>query len=274
MSAVEICQFEDAVASLHDYFDTIEKGMQVLLRKAYEENPALPETNSSELEGWIILGSGQALCGSFDTVIAHYSNQMKTESTMSDLSVYCCGERLSDLLKNQDVKIDRTFRVPGSVAAINGSVLDLILGIEKWQTEKSIQCIRVFHNKSVPKKGFIPGSQIILPPNEVWLNSMKKKTWPSRTIPQFKDDPGTLFRNLLRQYLFVSLYQAFAESLAAEYGSRLSAMQRAEQKIDERLGQLQQEYTSERQSMINEELLDIQAGFEAILSREQGDKTT
>lgn len=40
MSAVEIYQFEEAVESLRDYFDTIEMGMQVVLKKVFEESTA------------------------------------------------------------------------------------------------------------------------------------------------------------------------------------------------------------------------------------------
>ena len=37
----------------------------------------------------------------------------------------------------------------------------------------------------------------------------------------------------VREYLFVSLFKACAESLAAENASRLAAMQRAEKNIDD-----------------------------------------
>ena len=47
-------------------------------------------------------------------------------------------------------------------------------------------------------------------------------------------DETQLFRALIREYLFVSLYRAFAESLASENASRLASMQVAERNIDDR----------------------------------------
>ena len=45
-------------------------------------------------------------------------------------------------------------------------------------------------------------------------------------------------RALIREYLFISLFRACAESLASENASRLAAMQRADKNIDESLENL------------------------------------
>lgn len=69
---------------------------------------------------------------------------------------------------------------------------------------------------------------------------------------------------LVREYLFVSLFRACAQSMASENASRLAAMQRAEKNIDELLDELHQGYNRLRQGSIDEELFDVIAGFEAL----------
>jgi F-type H+-transporting ATPase subunit gamma len=69
---------------------------------------------------------------------------------------------------------------------------------------------------------------------------------------------------LIREYLFISLFRACAESLASENASRLAAMQRAEKNIDELLEDLNQTFHRLRQSGIDEELFDVISGFEAL----------
>ena len=69
---------------------------------------------------------------------------------------------------------------------------------------------------------------------------------------------------LFRQYFFISLYRACAESLKSENTSRLAAMQTAEKNISECLGELNMQFDRQRQTSITEELLDIVAGFEAL----------
>lgn len=77
-------------------------------------------------------------------------------------------------------------------------------------------------------------------------------------------DWQSMLRALIREYLFVSIYRAFANSLASENASRLAAMQSAEKNIEERLQDLFILFHRQRQMTITEELLDIVSGFEAM----------
>jgi F-type H+-transporting ATPase subunit gamma len=72
---------------------------------------------------------------------------------------------------------------------------------------------------------------------------------------------------LIREYLFISLFRACAESLASENASRLAAMQRAEKNIDELLEDLNRTFHRLRQSGIDEELFDVISGFEALTTK-------
>ena len=76
-------------------------------------------------------------------------------------------------------------------------------------------------------------------------------------------------RALIREYLFVSLFRACAESLASENASRLAAMQRADKNIDELLEELNRTFHRLRQSGIDEELFDVISGFEALNAEEK-----
>lgn len=80
----------------------------------------------------------------------------------------------------------------------------------------------------------------------------------------FRMDEARLFQWLIREYLFVSLFRAFAESLASENASRLASMQVAERNIEERLHTLTTESRQLRQTTITDELLDIISSYEAL----------
>jgi len=75
---------------------------------------------------------------------------------------------------------------------------------------------------------------------------------------------ASLLAAVVRQYLFVMLFRACAESLAAEHGARLAAMQAAEKALGERLGDLAKDYRRKRQERITAELLDVVGGFEVL----------
>lgn len=266
LSAVGIRQFERAVESLGDYYDTLEKGLQIVLKTAFSEAKPFLSSGDDGATGIIVMGSGQALCGTFDDSILSHALQEIGEGLTGE-RFYVVGGRLAGYLEQQFMPIDRTYQMPGSVSGISEVVLELLSGIEVWQ-QKNVKSVVVMHNKPNPRKGFKSRTQHLLPLNKTWLEHLANKPWPTNILPQFTLNSQVLFMALLRQYLFVSLYRAVAESLAAEYDSRLSAMQRAEHKIEERLQELNRAYTEERQSSITGELLDIMAGFESAQSRE------
>jgi F-type H+-transporting ATPase subunit gamma len=109
-----------------------------------------------------------------------------------------------------------------------------------------------------------PTTAYLLPVEEWWLKTLQDKKWPTHVLPAFTMDWSLLFRRLVRQHLFVSLYRAFAESLASEHASRLTSMHGAEKNIEERLGELWSSFHRQRQMSITEELLDIVSGFMAL----------
>ncbi len=76
-------------------------------------------------------------------------------------------------------------------------------------------------------------------------------------------------RALVREYLFISLFRACAESLASENASRLAAMERADRNIGELLENLRGTFRRLRQSGIDEELFDVISGFEALVGPPQ-----
>jgi len=107
----------------------------------------------------------------------------------------------------------------------------------------------------------------LLPVDREWINGLKAKRWPSKVIPTFSMDEAQLYRALIREYMFVSLYRAFAESMASENASRLASMQVAERNIDDRLQALTTQSRQVRQTSITSELLDIISSFEALGSK-------
>ena len=73
--------------------------------------------------------------------------------------------------------------------------------------------------------------------------------------------------SLIREYLFVSLFKACAESLTSENASRLAAMQRAQRNIDDLLEVLQGAFHQKRQTSIDAELFDVISGFEVLAGK-------
>ena len=103
-----------------------------------------------------------------------------------------------------------------------------------------------------------------------WGLRLAHLPWPTKNLPEVIGGQEQTLWALVREYLFVSLFKACAESLASENASRLAAMQRAEKNIDELVGDLNQTFRRLRQTSIDEELFDVLSGYES-LSKENAE---
>jgi len=122
----------------------------------------------------------------------------------------------------------------------------------------------VFHNRPQSGALYEPVSQRLLPLDAPWAQGLAKIPWPTKALPEVEGGGSSTLRALIREYLFISLFRACAESLASENASRLAAMQRADKNIDDLLATLHGTFHRLRQSGIDEELFDVISGFEAL----------
>jgi F-type H+-transporting ATPase subunit gamma len=149
-------------------------------------------------------------------------------------------------------------------------VQDITVLLEDWRFKRQIGQMHLFYHEYLSGAAYRPKSLRILPVEKIWLGDLKRRKWESRTLPLFTMAWEDLFRALIGEYLFASIYRAFANSLASENASRLAAMQSAEKNIEERLEELFMQFHRQRQMTITEELLDIVSGFEALEGAMEG----
>jgi len=265
LAAVTIRQYEKAVESLGEYSRTVELGFQVLLKQK-PPGVGLTQPALNERLGAIVFGSDQGMVGQFNEVIARHAAQELEQRNVSqdNLSLLAAGGRVLARLEEAGQPVEDLIALPGSVAAVTPVVQRVVLKIESWRSERGIDEVLLFFNRPLSGASYRPQTIQLLPVDIEWFEALASKPWPCRAIPFFTMDWNRLFSWLIREYLFVSLYRAFAESLASENASRLASMQVAERNIENRLDELNAQYHQQRQSAIDAELFDLVAGFEAL----------
>ncbi len=165
--------------------------------------------------------------------------------------------------------IDSAADLPGSLAGITPLVQQLLPQLERWQTDRNFARVYVFYNRRLSPSTFAPRHFRLLPPDLKTLARARPGEPNFRTLPVFTMQRDALFRALIRQYLFVSLYRSCAESLASENASRIAAMQAAEKNVEEKLTELTMDFNQHRQTAITEETLDLITGYEALTAKER-----
>ncbi len=265
LAASSIGQYEKSVLALSDYYRTVELGLSACFR---ENRPAVSTAGGKSREcantvGAIVFGSDQGLVGQFNDVVAEYA--IKTLAALPGTAqVWAVGGRVHARLADEGLPMSGLFPAPNSVKAITPLVGQIQVQSEAHRTKGGYGCVYVFHNR--PKSGSLyePVSQRLLPLDALWQEGLAKIRWPTPLPPEVMSDGGVTLRVLIREYLFISLFRACAESLASENASRLAAMERADKNIDELLESLHGTFHRLRQSSIDEELFDVISGYESL----------
>ena len=268
LAAVNIRQYERAVESLQDYNKAVEMGLQIVL----QNRPGLPVRARRAPKvrlGAIIFGSDQGMCGPLNDQVVSYAIGTMDELRIQEKVLLAIGERVKGRLEDSGHPVTDDLSVPSSVTGITPHVQDLLVEIERWQSEKELHQVFLFYSLHQTGASYRPHHVHLLPVDEEWLKRLRAKSWPTRILPTYTMDWDSLFSALIHEYLFISLFQAFAESLASENASRLASMQAAEKNIEEQLSELKKQFHQMRQMAITEELLDIVAGFEALTSKKR-----
>ena len=267
LAASNIGQCEAAVRSLSHYHEAVELGLHACLRdmRSGDGETSRSTRSPTTTTRAIVFGSDQGLVGQFNEVVADLS--IRTLAALPGAhEVWAVGERVKEHLVEARLAPVGVFPVPNSVQAITGLVGRLLLDGGETTHAWRRSSLWVFNNRPVAGASYEPVSQRLLPLDFAWRERLTRITWPTRNLPEVWGGALATLRSFVREYLFISLFRACAESMASENASRLAAMQRAEKNIDDLLEQLQGQYHQLRQDGIDEELFDVIAGYEALLA--------
>jgi F-type H+-transporting ATPase subunit gamma len=265
VAASSIGQYENSVRALADYYRTVELGLGACFR---ERGPAPLITDRKRQTvagaiGAVVFGSDQGLVGQFNDVVADYA--IKTLAALPGKpQVWAVGERVHARLADAGLPLLGLFSVPNSVKAITPLVGQILVESEARPGQRAVTELHLFYNRRTSGAGYVPARQRLLPLDETWRRKLAELPWPTKSLPEVMGGGSTTLRALIREYLFVSLFRACAESLASENASRLAAMQRADKNINDLLDDLNGTFHRLRQSGIDEELFDVVSGFEAL----------
>lgn len=265
VAASSIGQYENSVRALGDYYRTVEWGLGAYLRER-DPAPVIAGRKQQTAAGTVaavVFGSDQGLVGQFNDVVADYA--VETLAALpSDPDIWAVGERVHVRLADAGLAPVGLFTVPNSVKAITPLIGQILVQSESRHSQVEITELHLFYNRPASGAVYAPIGQRLLPLDERWQSNLTKIPWPTGNLPEVMGAGTSILRALVREYLFVSLFRACAESLASENASRLAAMQRADKNIDELLEKLNRTFHRLRQSSIDEELFDVVSGFEAL----------
>jgi F-type H+-transporting ATPase subunit gamma len=256
---------EDIVSAMKAYAGvTIRKTEELVINiRAYEENilyaiadvmahyPGLSLQSKEQDERKRILvafGSSQGLCGPFNEKIV----DVISDIINSNDTLFVIGKRLKSSIELRHITYDGYSDSVVSVSGIQPALMETVSQIMNIYKREEYYNLTFIFTYISEKKPVISVEQI-LPPDIARLSALKPLKFPPLTYIE----PQIIFDKILEEFLYISLYRGYLESLRSENWYRLRSMEGASESLKRRVSDLGSLQKYVRQEEITEEMLEI-----------------
>lgn len=262
LAASNITQYERSARALADYYRTVELGLMACMRgNIAAAAMQRPQKIGAGTVDALVFGSDQGMVGQFNEVVNQCVIKRLADSA-GPHRIWAIGERVYARLAEAGLTPVQLFTAPQSVGGIGPLMARILIAINP--SPETAGELLLFYNRPGAGPAYTAISKRVLPLDSNWSRRLAETPWPTHNLPEVIGRGTATVRALIREYVFISLFRACAESLASENASRLAAMERADRNIDQLLTSLQGRFHRLRQSDIDEELFDVISGFEAL----------
>lgn len=246
-------------------------------------------SGQSEEPTLLVISTDMGLCGQFNERIVEYglgvaarfaaeagepeSGSAYDRSSSGPRSIpgrwIVVGLRGLERLEAEGARIIGRFDAPGSVEAIPTAVVEAFLAVQRALAEAEGGPLLVVYNRP-DAEGIFAGHFVQLFPFERrrW-EELPKGEQPWTSMPMTSPTAEAMLPHLVREQVYIDVYEAFVQSFAAENAARLASMKNATDNIDELLEELEARYRRERQDAITTELMELLSGVEAVRAAER-----
>ena len=257
VSAARLKKSQERIEKMRPYAEKMSELISDLSFNS-ESKSGLTEKRDNKKILFIFLSSNKGLCGSFNTSLVKYLEELcKKSFSETTNEVYCLGKKAEPILKrkgfgivdvNTDIIEKPNFK---EVTIVSGKIITDFLN-KKY--DKIILLYNKFKNAAIQ----IPSHEQLLPIQKKDGNEKKPNSY------EFEPSSEEILEDLLPKSIKIKTFKSLLESIASENGSRMTAMHKATDNAKEIQEGLKLSYNRQRQAAITGEILEIVAGAEAL----------
>lgn len=266
VSASKLRRAQERITALSAYANKMHEVVSGLAEDiGPDQHPLLrvPETEKKVLV--VAVSSDRGLCGAFNANAFKRAFALigEKQAAGAEVDVITVGRKVNDLLKRKAVNIvgyhtgifDR-LEFP-TVAAMVDDVMKKFLDGE-------YDGVWVVYNHFISAISQEVRTEMLLP--LVAEKEREEITEQGVTLVDYLYEPGRgeILDRVLPQSVRLHLYKAILDSIAAEHGARMSAMDSATTNAKKAIKRLTLQYNRARQAAITKELMEIVSGAESL----------
>lgn len=210
----------------------------------------------------VVVTSNKGLCGAFNSNVLKLAQQRidHWRGEGAEIRVVSIGKKSSEMLVRQkDLKLtayDELLDAPSfdAIATLADTLMDDF-------ADKRIDRVELIYNQFKNSLSQVLSDEQWLPIDGKASASKAKGKTNDYIYEPSKED---ILREMIPLTLRSTFYRVVLDSLAAEHGARMTAMQKATDNATELLKDLRLSYNKARQASITNEIIEIVSGSEAL----------
>ena len=265
VSAAKLRRAQQAIVNLRPYANTILSVIADVAATGEVSHPLLEPNENPQKLLIVVITSDRGLAGGFNSNVNKYADRLMKEvkGKYSKVDTIYIGRKGADYFRRRGfTAVDTITNLAKDISYDYAAHLAnrLMDDFNKGDYDE----IRLVYNEFKSAISQQVTSETLLPINAKEASSLAKGEggFPADMI--FEPAPELIMDQLIAKHIIVQVYRCMAESVAAEHGARMTAMENATKNAGEMINILTLNYNKLRQAAITTELIEITSGAEAL----------
>jgi F-type H+-transporting ATPase subunit gamma len=261
VAAAKLRRAQERILAARPYAVKMAELLSSLVRRAEGEAHPLLVRRPAARKRLVIITADKGLCGAFNSNILRASLAFLREQGETSITLVVVGKKARDFYRRRPYQVKSEMlgffdRLAYSHAQeLAGGLMQEYLADEVDEVHLMYNEFRSVAVQRVKREQLLP----IEPEHAV---EAEGDAGAGDYI--YEPSPEAILAALLPRHVTTQVYRALMESVAGEYGARMTAMEAATKNAKEMIGVLTIQYNKARQERITKELLDIVGGAEAL----------
>ena len=264
VAAAKLKRAQDAIMSARPYTAAIAQVVGELSAVAGKDAHPLFEERPLKKASIVVVTSDRGLAGAFNSnvikAVERHARGGELEPA-SEVSLRIIGKKATQYFARRNAVVTSQELAPTGLTALAVARETANRIIDDFTAGKVDRVYVVYNEFKSAGSQAVRVAQLlpVVPPDKAAGETREQE-------PDFLYEPSKeeLLNRLVPLYVQVQLYRASLESIAAEFGARMMAMENATKNAGEMIGRYTLQYNRARQAAITKELLEIISGAEAL----------
>ncbi len=263
VAAAKLRRAQDAIVAARPYATALAEAVgEVATRAGTDAHPMLTPREGRRI-AIVALTSDRGLCGGFNANVCRATQRLvdltNRGGEANETRLEVVGRKGRDYFRRRKVNIAHEFGgVTGNVTLPRAKEIAGLLSDDFLAGR--IDGVVIVYNEFKSAMSQTVRTEALLPVPAGKLGSAAGGAGDFTYEPSKEE----LLSLLLPLYVESQIHRAMLDSIASEFGARMSAMENATKSADEMIGRLTLQYNRARQASITKELMEIVGGAEAL----------